>query len=387
MQVRNWARPTSEDPALQRLISDTEQLMRSKMDNVIRLQNTIRYSEKVRQEWEEKFEQTVASLEELAEEAEEEADEDGAATDIDDDQASTKSEYAFSGETAPSEPTPMAPTPVTSVSPAPSSGSGSTSGSRSPLPAPVPSVPSSYQGATAYFTRSSTPSSITSPLALAEPIVASREDSEHSSPPASPGEKTKTVERRKSHQLLEPKVTVTPPISPHITARDSNSSMRHRRLSTVNTLVSPGFGPLSPRIPSVVPTKSSPTTIKDFEIIKPISKGAFGSVFLAKKRATGDYYAIKVLKKADMIAKNQITNIKAERMILMNQAESPFVAKLYFTFQSKENLYLVMEYLNGGDCAALIKSIGELPEEWTKNYIAEVVLGLEYLHQRGIVHR
>ncbi len=137
--------------------------------------------------------------------------------------------------------------------------------------------------------------------------------------------------------------------------------MRHRRLSTVNTLVSPGFGPLSPRIPSVAPTKSSPTTIKDFEIIKPISKGAFGSVFLAKKRATGDYYAIKVLKKADMIAKNQITNIKAERMSLMNQAESPFVAKLYFTFQSKENLYLVMEYLNGGDCAALIKSTRRTP--------------------------
>jgi serine/threonine-protein kinase RIM15 len=74
-------------------------------------------------------------------------------------------------------------------------------------------------------------------------------------------------------------------------------------------------------------------------------------------------------------------------MILMKQAESPFVAKLYFTFQSKENLYLVMEYLNGGDCGNLIKSLGALPEEWAKNYIAEVVLGLEYLHDRGIVHR
>ncbi|KAG2090589.1 serine threonine protein kinase [Suillus discolor] len=73
---------------------------------------------------------------------------------------------------------------------------------------------------------------------------------------------------------------------------------------------------------------------------------------------------MKVLNKADMIAKNQITNDKAKRMILMKQAESLFVAKLYFTFQSKENLYLVMEYLNGGDCAALIKSLGSLPEEW-----------------------
>ena len=146
--------------------------------------------------------------------------------------------------------------------------------------------------------------------------------------------------------------------------------------------------PLSPRLPSVAPpSRTTPTSIRDFEIIKPISKGAFGSVFLAKKKVTGDYFAIKVLKKADMIAKNQITNVKAERMILMKQAESPFVAKLYFTFQSKENLYLVMEYLNGGDCAALVKTLGSLPEEWTRSYVAEVTLGLEYLHQRGIVHR
>ena len=84
---------------------------------------------------------------------------------------------------------------------------------------------------------------------------------------------------------------------------------------------------------------------------------------MAKKKVTGDYYAIKVLHKADMISKNQITNVKAECMILMKQVEPPFVVKLYCTFQSKDNLYLVMEYLNGGDCAALIKAVGSLPEE------------------------
>ncbi|KAI9330299.1 kinase-like domain-containing protein, partial [Obelidium mucronatum] len=133
------------------------------------------------------------------------------------------------------------------------------------------------------------------------------------------------------------------------------------------------------------PVRSSPS-IKDFEIIKPISKGAFGSVYLAKKRLTGDYYAIKVLRKSDMIAKNQVTNIKAERMIL-GQLDSPFVVKLYFSFQTKDNLYLVMEYLNGGDCAALIKAVGSLDEKWTKQYISEVVLGLEFLHSKGIIHR
>jgi serine/threonine-protein kinase RIM15 len=133
--------------------------------------------------------------------------------------------------------------------------------------------------------------------------------------------------------------------------------------------------------------RPAPLSIKDFEIIKPISKGAFGSVYLVKKKATGEYYAMKVLKKADMIAKNQVTNVKAERAIMMWQGESDFVAKLYWTFSSKDYLYLVMEYLNGGDCSSLVKVLGGLPEDWAKKYIGEVVLGVEHLHNRGIVHR
>ncbi|SCV68579.1 BQ2448_700 [Microbotryum intermedium] len=149
-----------------------------------------------------------------------------------------------------------------------------------------------------------------------------------------------------------------------------------------------GSSVLSPRIPSGVPSsRTKASSIKDFKILKPISKGAFGSVYLAQKITTGDYYAIKTLKKSDMVAKNQVTNVKAERMILMTQTESDFVVKLYYTFQSKDYLYLVMEYLNGGDCGALVKNLGELPEDWAKRYVAEVVVGLEYLHASGIVHR
>ncbi|KAI8918021.1 kinase-like domain-containing protein, partial [Entophlyctis helioformis] len=134
------------------------------------------------------------------------------------------------------------------------------------------------------------------------------------------------------------------------------------------------------------PVQRTLPSIKDYEIIKPISKGAFGSVYLAKKRVTGDYFAIKVIRKADMVAKNQVMNIKSERMIL-TQLDSPFVVKLYYSFQSKEHIYLVMEYLNGGDCAALLKNMGQLDETWARQYICEVVLGLEFLHSRDIVHR
>ncbi|KAL1876394.1 hypothetical protein VTK73DRAFT_9409 [Phialemonium thermophilum] len=193
----------------------------------------------------------------------------------------------------------------------------------------------------------------------------------------------------------------SPEASPMLTMSEFSSPAlphhhhhHHRRQSSA--AVSAGNGefpikpPPSPRLSAVVSApqaRAVPPSIKDFEIIKPISKGAFGSVYLSKKKSTAEYFAIKVLKKADMVAKNQVTNVKAERAIMMWQGESDFVAKLYWTFSSKDYLYLVMEYLNGGDCASLIKVLGGLPEDWVKKYLGEVVLGVEHLHSRGIVHR
>ncbi|KAI1779480.1 hypothetical protein F4818DRAFT_436787 [Hypoxylon cercidicola] len=164
----------------------------------------------------------------------------------------------------------------------------------------------------------------------------------------------------------------------------------HRRQSSAALSEFPSRAPTSPRMSAASHppmARAVPPSIKDFEIIKPISKGAFGSVYLSKKKSTGEYFAIKVLKKADMVAKNQVTNVKAERAIMMWQGESEFVAKLYWTFSSKDYLYLVMEYLNGGDCASLIKVLGGLPEDWVKKYLGEVILGVEHLHDRGIIHR
>ncbi|KAK4778993.1 hypothetical protein SAY86_006521 [Trapa natans] len=128
------------------------------------------------------------------------------------------------------------------------------------------------------------------------------------------------------------------------------------------------------------------TTIDDFEIIKPISRGAFGRVFLAKKRTTGDLFAIKVLKKADMIRKNAVESILAERNILIS-VRNPFVVRFFYSFTCRENLYLVMEYLNGGDMYSLLRNLGCLDEDVARVYIAEVVLALEYLHSLGVVHR
>ncbi|KAG9440943.1 hypothetical protein H6P81_021108 [Aristolochia fimbriata] len=134
------------------------------------------------------------------------------------------------------------------------------------------------------------------------------------------------------------------------------------------------------------PVHKERTTIDDFDIIKPISRGAFGKVFLARKRTTGDLFAIKVLKKMDMIRKNDIERILAEHNILIT-VRNPFVVRFFYSFTCRENLYLVMEYLNGGDLYSLLQKVGRLEEDVARIYIAELVLALEYLHSLGIVHR
>ncbi|KAK9271012.1 hypothetical protein L1049_026600 [Liquidambar formosana] len=134
------------------------------------------------------------------------------------------------------------------------------------------------------------------------------------------------------------------------------------------------------------PLHKERTSIADFAIIKPISRGAFGKVFLARKRTTGDLFAIKVLKKLDMIRKNDIDRILAERNILIT-VRNPFVVRFFYSFTCRDNLYLVMEYLNGGDLYSLLRKVGCLEEDVARIYIAELVLALEYLHSLGIVHR
>lgn len=209
-----------------------------------------------------------------------------------------------------------------------------------------------------------------------------------------------------NHTEINDSLAQPPPMTQHFQERRSNSggsinastnnlnqaapgNSHHLSISlNVNLSKNQMKPPLSPLLVSLTPsTKSTTGTIKDYEVLKAISKGAFGSVFLAKKKITGDYVAIKCLKKRDMIAKNQILNVRSERAVMMKQTDSPYVVQLYNSFQTRDYLYLVMEYLNGGDCSTLLKMLGTLGNEWAKRYIAEVVVGIDDIHRRGIIHR
>jgi serine/threonine protein kinase len=129
-------------------------------------------------------------------------------------------------------------------------------------------------------------------------------------------------------------------------------------------------------------------TIHDFNIIKPISKGAFGKVYLVSKKKTGDLYAAKVLSKVDMKRKNEMKKVQKEKNIMAKlHVKNPFVVKLIYSFQSAKNLFLLMEYQPGGDLHSLLINLGALEEDVAKLYVGEIVLALRHLHNSGCVHR
>jgi serine/threonine protein kinase len=131
---------------------------------------------------------------------------------------------------------------------------------------------------------------------------------------------------------------------------------------------------------------SDQMSIDDFRIIKLISGGAYGRVFLAQKRATGDLFAVKALRKRDLVYKNMMDQVVAERDALI-AAANPFTIKLYYSFTSARHVYLVTEYANGGDLYSLLTQLGRLSEEHARQYCAEIALALEYVHSKGITHR
>ncbi|XP_051559148.1 microtubule-associated serine/threonine-protein kinase 1-like isoform X2 [Myxocyprinus asiaticus] len=129
-----------------------------------------------------------------------------------------------------------------------------------------------------------------------------------------------------------------------------------------------------------------PPCESDFQTIKLISNGAYGAVYLVRHRETRQRFAIKKINKQNLILRNQIQQAFVERDIL-TFAENPFVVSMFCSFETRRHLCMVMEYVEGGDCATLLKNIGALPVEMARMYFAETVLALEYIHNYGIVHR
>ena len=419
IQVLEWQAPTPEDEGLASLCQDSFAVAQAKVDAVTRLRNVIIYAERIRQEINVKVDEMIQNILSKARRS----------VDVssDEDYEEERSTGPFSLEPTPEVEedvhTPMEESPhmqgpqvravksvnsrqrIASNRTDESSGDNISPGQQSPTPRKfspfkpnlVSNVDEGNESDASVKSGRSTRDRLDLPDSIEFGPRLGRKASLYGSPRRQTSPRRSSPTRHFSPSPLKPppnrlSIVETSPLSSPVLQHSESSGQPDWSRNPLRHISSHSDqfrqAPLSPRMPSVsAAARPAPPSIKDFEIIKPISKGAFGSVYLTRKKSTGEYYAIKVLKKADMIAKNQVTNVRAERAILMAQGESPFVAKLFYTFQSRDYLYLVMEYLNGGDCAALIKNMRGLPEQWAKKYIAEVVLGVEYLHEHGIVHR
>jgi serine/threonine protein kinase len=130
-------------------------------------------------------------------------------------------------------------------------------------------------------------------------------------------------------------------------------------------------------------------TADDFEPLRCLGKGTYGTVILVKQRTTGRLYAQKQFKKASLVVhKKLIEQTKTERQILESVNRHPFVVKLFYAFQDREKLYLILEYGQGGELFTHLNAEKMFPEQTAAFYMAEMVLALSHLHDTlGVVYR
>jgi serine/threonine protein kinase len=126
--------------------------------------------------------------------------------------------------------------------------------------------------------------------------------------------------------------------------------------------------------------------ITDFTFTKRISRGAFGSVFLGVKKQTGDLFAIKAISRASLSHKKHIERLFDERNILLHYSD-PHIVKFYSSMVGRHNVYLVTEFVPGGDLWSLLENVGCFDEDAAKFFGREVLSALSYLRSNGIIHR
>uniref|UniRef100_A0A4W6FN47 protein kinase C n=1 Tax=Lates calcarifer TaxID=8187 RepID=A0A4W6FN47_LATCA len=150
---------------------------------------------------------------------------------------------------------------------------------------------------------------------------------------------------------------------------------------------------LTPECPVRTPSVSSkqrkgPLSLQDFRLIAVLGRGHFGKVLLSEYKKTGTMYAIKALKKGDIIARDEVESLMCEKRIfeIVNMSHHPFLVNLFACFQTPEHVCFVMEYTAGGDLMMHIHT-DVFTEPRAVFYAACVVLGLQFLHDHKIVYR
>ncbi|RNF00232.1 protein kinase A, partial [Trypanosoma rangeli] len=126
--------------------------------------------------------------------------------------------------------------------------------------------------------------------------------------------------------------------------------------------------------------------LSDLELGATLGTGSFGRVRLGKLKGTNNYYAVKCLKKREIIKMKQVQHLSQEKQILM-ELSHPFIVNMLCSFQDERCVYLVLEFVIGGEVFTHLRSAGRFPNDVAKFYHAELVLAFEYIHGKDIIYR
>ncbi|KAJ3328080.1 camp-dependent protein kinase catalytic subunit [Blyttiomyces sp. JEL0837] len=226
-----------------------------------------------------------------------------------------------------------------------------------------------------------------------------------------PGEKSSGSPTRKNSDVTSPtamKVDTNPssPVSPDKRGSRSRSSSSRPSSPSVGRVDSPSSPNSSPgrsdsmqidqvgsagrrRSQSRPHSPATPRTkfsLADFHIDRTLGTGSFGRVHLVRLRSSGKYFAMKVLRKNDIVKMKQVEHTINEKSIL-EQLKFPFLVSMLGTFQDSSNVYFVLEYVQGGELFSYLRRSGRFPNHVARFYAAQVTLAFEYLHQKDIIYR
>ena len=169
----------------------------------------------------------------------------------------------------------------------------------------------------------------------------------------------------------------------------SNYSGYSSDRTSVVSVVSPRESRLtnrSSRSIKVVPMVLPKSTQEDFELVELIGQGALGKVYKCIKKDNGQTYALKLYRKTDVVACAQSRSIKNEKAIL-SHLDHPNIVSLHFSFKTADDLCMIVDFAGPGDLLRLIDKVNTLSNSDAKFYAANIVLALDYLHTKKILHR
>lgn len=127
-------------------------------------------------------------------------------------------------------------------------------------------------------------------------------------------------------------------------------------------------------------------SVQDFDLLYVIGKGSFGKVLQVRKKDNGKIYAMKILNKKNILENNELEHTKTEKNILQKLVH-PFLVNLNYSFQTPDKLYFIMDYVNGGELFYHLQKEHKFEPDRVRFYCAEICLGLEYLHNSGVIYR